>query len=123
MKNKNIILSLTNYSTLIRIGVTENERLIPKKVTFNIKFFFSKLPLSCNNDELNDTICYNHIAQIINLYCENNEVKLIEKLCFDIFNLLRAEVNSNIKIWIKIIKHNPLTDNSLQQAEFEFSDL
>jgi dihydroneopterin aldolase len=122
IEDRNIILTLAGLEVPIHLGVTEQERNKLQKIIFSIKFYFDHIPSGCVTDEISHTICYDHVARLINGHCKEREFKLIERLGYEVFKLIRSTTDDNIKIWLKIVKNNPLVDHSLMAAEFEYSD-
>lgn len=98
------ILALDKLHLKLSLGVGAQERALPQSVYMYIKIFFPKLPLSCSNDKLDDTICYDKIVQHIKEFCHNKEFKLLEYACFQIHSRLREMIASDIKLWLKIEK-------------------
>lgn len=83
------VLSINDLVVPVRIGVTEEERSKPQDISLSIKLTFNKLPNGVFTDNINDTICYHRLCDEISAFLKEKEFSLIEKLCGDLYNLLR----------------------------------
>lgn len=115
-------ISMDAFELMVNIGYSESERKTPQRVMFYTKFFFRQPPKAFYNDSLDDTICYQSVADVITRTCDGSEFKLLEFLCHEIFSNLRANVPSNVKIWLKVEKCKPPVENLKGSASFEFTD-
>ncbi len=84
-------------------------------MSFDIDIEFASPPKAVYTDGLNDTCCYFKISENIKTFCEGKRFNLIEKLGFDIYNVVRESVSlqeSNIKnIAVKVTKLSPPIPN------------
>jgi dihydroneopterin aldolase len=119
MKKNNSVLSLNKLLLNVKIGVEDYERILAREIELYIKFHLNK-PII--NDDINNTICYYKTATIIEDYCKDKEFKLIEFLCYQIHQLLKATYGIELLIEVRIVKKNPFNNNMLDYAEFGYID-
>jgi dihydroneopterin aldolase len=117
------VLNINKLRINIHLGWSRDERETRQDVDVYIKFFFNRLPKACITDNLEETICYDKLAKQITSYTEAKQFKLIEALCYQLYNLIRQTTSNETKIWIKVIKCNPPIENILGSTSFVLSDL
>jgi FolB domain-containing protein len=90
------------------LGCSEEEKYNPQALSFDIDIEFVSPPKAIYTDGLNDTCCYFKISENIKLFCQGKRFNLIEKLGFDIYNVVRESLGSeqsNVKnITVKVTK-------------------
>ena len=59
------------------------------------------------SDKINETVCYDYLTNLVSDFCLKNEFKLIENLCYQIFNLLKANLDKGFYIEVKVTKISP----------------
>lgn len=117
------VLALDKLHLKLSLGVGAAERATPQSVHMYLKIFFEKLPLSCSNDKLDDTICYDKMVQCIKDYCHGKEFKLLEYACFQIHSHLREAIDADIKLWLKIEKCTTPIAELEGPSSFAYGDL
>jgi FolB domain-containing protein len=117
------ILALDKLHLQLSLGVSQQERSIPQSVHLYVKIFFPKIPSSCLNDKLDDTICYDKLVQHIKTFCYNKEFKLLEYVCFQIHAHLRETIDPALKLWLKIEKCNVPIAELEGGSSFSYGDL
>jgi dihydroneopterin aldolase len=117
------VLKINKLRINIHLGWSREEREIKQDVDVYIKFLFNGLPKACITDNLEETICYDKLAKLITSYTESKQFKLIEALCYQLYNLIRQNVSNDPKIWIKVVKCKPPVENILGNTSFVLSDL
>jgi dihydroneopterin aldolase len=118
----NSIVSLNDLLLKVNIGETKKERDIQQDKKIRFKLFYKNYPEGCITDEITETDCYHKIAEISSNYCHNNNVRLLEYLCFGLHKKIREVVASDVKIWVKIEKCNPPIAGMLGGTSFEYAD-
>lgn len=118
----NSVISLNDLLLKVNIGVTNEERDRPQDIKISFKLFYKDYPEGCLTDEINETDCYHKISEIASEYCKNNEVKLLEYICFGLHKKIRKVVAEDVKIWVKIEKCNPPIAGMLGGTSFEYAD-
>jgi len=118
----NSVVSLNDLLIKANIGVTNEERDVPQDVKISFKLFYKDRPEGCKTDNIEDTVCYHKIANIVSNYCKVNKVSLLEYLCFELHKKIREVAPDNIKIWLKAEKCNPPIEGMLGGACFEYAD-
>ncbi len=122
-KKYSSVIELNDLRLKVNLGVGEEERSKAQDVMVNLKFFSENKPGACISDNINDTICYHKMSDLVKEFVREKEFKLLEYLCYEMYQSLRKYVGQETKIWIKIEKCNPPIENLLGSTSFTYSDL
>lgn len=98
-------LELQDLRFKILIGCNDEEKILQQEIQVYIKIFFSKEPIGCQSDDINDTVCYDQVASTIRDICNLKHYHLIEHLGWRIYKEIKKKYP--FKITIKINKLNP----------------
>ncbi len=117
-------LILEKLDLYVKLGHTNEERQLPQKVSLQVKLSFDHLLDACSSDNLMNTICYAHLADELQKFCDDRSFKLIEALAYQLYQFLQikivAGINHKINIFLCLTK-NPQLPN-LELASFSISD-
>ncbi len=113
-------LSLRQFSLMIHLGCSEEERATPQKVLVDIVLHFDGLPKGSETDDLHDTFCYATLAKSIRKFCENKSFKLLEYFTHQLYIFIKNYLSQR-NITITVTKFPP-TQN-LDHCDFMISDL
>lgn len=113
-------LELQDLRFKILIGCNEDEKILQQEIQIDIKISFEVLPLGCQTDALNDTLCYDKIVGLIRNVCNLRHYHLIEHLGWQIYSQIKE--NYNHKTLIKITKLNPPITELKGGAVFTIED-
>ena len=119
---KRSVISLNRLSLILNLGVTDNERRVPQEVWIDYKIYFSGIPNACESDKVSDTICYHEIAEITKNYCKNKEFRLLESLCYQLYQQIRGHIDAKVGLWVRVKKCKPPIDDLLGTTSFELAD-
>lgn len=100
-------MEINKIRLFVRLGCTPEERTFAQEVNVNVNIKFPSLPQACNNDKLDDTICYAKIASLFDEITRHKEYALVEKLGFDLYNALMAILPKNIGVQLHVTKVKP----------------
>lgn len=120
--NYSSIVSLDDLKVSMSIGLSEQERSVKQDINLSFKLYYTEKPKACESDNISDTNCYYEVYKIAYNFCQNNSVKLLEFLCFQIYKEIREITTEDIKIWIKAQKCKPPIENFSGTSSFEYSD-
>ena len=84
-------------------GVLEEEKVLGQKFIIDLKLY-ADLSKACVSDDVNDTISYALVYDIVKEIVENEKFNLIEKLGNEIIDKLFNQFNSIEKIRIEVKK-------------------
>ena len=115
------LLQIEGYISYVALGVTETERTNPQPVKWDITITMPTLPSGCISDNINDTICYGNICNIL-LEVSQNSYCLIEKLCHIAFSEIKKYINNENKLSVKLSKLNTPITNLEGCATFILTD-
>lgn len=116
------LLSLNGLKIPVRIGYGEEERKNPQTIRFDVRVRFSTLPKGCTSDDLQDTLCYDEIAQKIRRVSTRQEYRLIERLAWDCYLLLRETMPADSSLGIRVTKEIPPIEGLTEGASFCVGD-
>ena len=98
------ILEIKSFCLPVHVGNTQEEQEKPQNIQFNIKVGFMKPPSGEQNDQLEDTVCYNEICETIRSLTIKKKFSLIEKLAGDILKELKQSLAAEFRIQVCIQK-------------------
>lgn len=108
----------------VNLGHTTEERQLPQWVSLQIKFEFNSFPDACNTDCLTDTVCYAHLVNDLQAFCDHRSFKLIESFAYQLYQFLKKKlaekINTKTNISLCVTKNLKLA--TLEQASFSISD-
>jgi 7,8-dihydroneopterin aldolase/epimerase/oxygenase len=121
------LLEVRNLSRSVRLGCTAEERATAQEVLFTIRFRFAKVPRGCETDRLEDSVCYAAVSEQITQVCESREFNLIESLCFEVENYIRARLPEHLRadtaLQVEAVKVKPPVKGLNGGAAFIYSQL
>ncbi|MCB0364989.1 MAG: dihydroneopterin aldolase [Bdellovibrionaceae bacterium] len=107
----------------VRVGCNQEERSRPQAVEFSIRLVFAEPPPGCWTDELEHTICYGKITEILGEVCQSQSFKLIEHLAWKSFAELRQIAPSRSRLSLEVRKVRPPIPQIKGPSCFEIEDL
>ena len=116
------LLEVKGLRVFLKIGCTEQERANPQPIDIDVTLKFSELVQGCVTDQLEDTVCYAKITQSIHDLSKNFECALIEKLAYEIFSRIRAQIPKNSFLKIAVTKVSPPLAAIQNGVRFEYGD-
>lgn len=87
------LLEIRAYRAWVRLGWSEEERAIAQEVEFSVRIRFAKEPTATQTDELDDTLCYASLCEVIDLTCSAEPYRLIEALSRNVYIALRRAIS------------------------------
>lgn len=115
--------SLEGLELNIRLGVSAKERQTPQLVKISFYLHQPILPNVTIDDNAEDYLCYNKIAEMIQDYCANKEFRVIEFLCYQIHKLIKELAPAEVKVKVVLEKCKPDMKFTVGYAKCEYSDL
>ncbi len=115
--------SLEGLELNIHLGVSAKERQNAQLVKISFYLHQPILPNATIDDNAEDYLCYNKIAQMIKDYCADKEFKVIEFLCYQIHKLIKECVPAEVKVKVVLEKCKPDMNFTVGSAKCEYSDL
>jgi dihydroneopterin aldolase len=121
LKLKELVLS-------VNLGCGDIERSQKQEVRTSVELRFKKKPTSMKSDHLEDTICYGKISNAIRHHCDSREFKLIERMGFEIYEVVSeilSELSLNqgpIELAVTVHKVHPPVDGLLGGSYFSCGD-
>jgi dihydroneopterin aldolase len=96
---------ISGLELCVFLGWPEAERIDEQVVLLDIEITLPTPPEACATDELNDTVCYADIITEIHNRIGTRVFKLIEHLCYEIYQLIKPSLPIDAKLSIHLTKH------------------
>ncbi len=117
-------LILKNLGLDVKLGYSEEERVLPQRVLVQIKLQFASVPVACTTDNLHDTFCYATLSCELQKFCDHHSFKLIESLGYRLHQLLKKKTTDvtsvKVNVFLSVTKNPPLAN--LERSSFSISD-
>ena len=95
-------LSLEQLKVPVFLGVSQAERKTKQTIEINLTIWFTELPKACHTDQLEDTICYAQLIDMIKNFCLKKPFCLIEYLGYELYKFLKKTITcSHINLEIR----------------------
>ena len=114
-------LFINQLELTLHLGWPENEILKKQTVLLDIEIQFAKPPIACISDQLDDTLCYSKLIQLIRDHILPKHFHLIEHLSYSIYQLIKPLVPNPSKMIVHITKH-PKIPNYTGAVRFSYGD-
>lgn len=73
-------LQLIDLSFQLHLGVTPQERAQKQEVRISVELTFARLPDAIHSDQIQDTVCYGTLSELIRGKVENQAFATVERL-------------------------------------------
>lgn len=117
-------LTLEKLNLKVNLGYSAEERSFPQWISLRVQLSFTKLPLACINDNLNDTLCYASLSEDLQNFCNGRSFKLIEALTYQLYQFLKKKISAAISeqnnVFLCITKSLQLP--TLEKSSFSIND-
>lgn len=97
-------ICIDNLETDVYIGATEEEKSCKQKIKWFISISFSDKPKACKTDFLEDTVCYDHVVDIIIKISHMKKYSLLEHLVATAYDKLKTKDATVVVRASKVIK-------------------
>ncbi|MBI5003219.1 dihydroneopterin aldolase [Candidatus Woesearchaeota archaeon] len=104
-------ITLKGLKYQIKIGVTEEERKQPQPVLIDLQLYLD-ITKAVATEDIEETVNYSAVQKKVNVFLENKEYVLVEKVSADLVNLLLSEFEK-----IKAVKCTCWKPEALKDAE------
>jgi dihydroneopterin aldolase len=106
----------------VRLGCSAEERARPQPVDLDLAVRFRELPVACESDKLEDTLCYAELIDAARAVCAGREFHLVERLAHELFGRLRALVPKDAELWLRATKLAPPVEGLHGGVAFSLGD-
>lgn len=115
-------LNINGYETHFILGKNVYEKVEKRPVILNISIRFLENLIACENDNIDDTVCYSSILDFIEKKLKNANFNLIERVAQYVYDIIFTYLKgNNVMIRVEVIKPRPSTKN-LESSSFIYSD-
>lgn len=97
-------LKVEDLELQVYLGWTEHERKKTQPVILSIEFIFDQLPAAVFSDNLQDTICYAEIEQMLRKKIAHQKFNLIEYLGQECYTLIQSMLPPSLSFKISLTK-------------------
>ena len=115
------IIHLNDLSQMVNVGCGVEERSQKQELRFSFKISFPNLPLACESDRIEDTVCYHKLSDKISLACKGKEFATLEKIAKTIFELVKNDFPTGASLTLKVEKVKPPIEGLAGSASFELN--
>jgi FolB domain-containing protein len=115
-------LRLENLTFQVKLGCTAEERAVRQEVRITLEMRFDTAPPGVTSDELDGTICYAEVASLLLSHCESSEFKLIERLGYECYVILKDLFGDKVEIGVNAHKVRPPVDSLKGGAIYRCGD-
>lgn len=115
-------LSLEKFRLNLHLGVTEKERSLLQPVWVSLTLEFQELPEMCFTDQLDTRYCYHHLSNEIIAFCEGKSFHLLEYLTYQLYQLVRARIDSKVAVSLTLEKETRLMGENHGPASFTLKE-
>lgn len=98
------LLAINGLELTVFLGWPDEERLQKQTVWLDVKMQFPSAPTACVSDDLNDTVCYQKLIELLRQHLSETPFKLVETLTHEIYTFIQAMVPAQTKISIALTK-------------------
>lgn len=117
----NTQLHIKSLELNLNLGWRSKERSAEQAVFMDMDIRFPAPPAACSSDNLEDTVCYAKLIEIIRENTEAKQYRLIEHLTKDIYTLSKKHLPDETAITVRITKY-PRIDGLKEGVCFEYGD-
>lgn len=100
-------LQMKDLELMVHLGCLPDERVHAQLVRLSVDITFSHPPMACGSDELEHTVCYAKMAEVVTDVSSQKEFKTVEHLAFECFHSVKKTVPRNVILALEICKVNP----------------
>ncbi len=114
-------LHINDLEFRIPLGITMEERKIPRVVLIQLQLIFMDLPSACFDDSIDSLFCYDKLGQFWQQTIINKHFQTIEYLGKVLWDSLITIMPQGTKAKLVIIKHQPPTQVPMKSVSAIFS--
>lgn len=115
------ILHIQALEINVNLGWTAEERSQKQTVRAGIEIRFFTPPAACINDELEHTICYAKLIDLLKQHIQDQRFHLIEHLAYTIHAFIKASLLETAAITVRLTKF-PAIPGLLGGVHFSYGD-
>ncbi len=115
-------IKLNSLALKVNLGWPHDERVRQQTVSLDVTIYFMKPPLACENDQLDDTFCYDQLIQHIKAFVLDRKFRLLEHLGHELHHAIQSQFTTHTPIAICLTKKPPIPD-LIGGVTFCYSDL
>jgi len=97
-------LHIKQLALSVNLGWRNKERDKEQAVFLDMIIRFNHAPIACENDHLEDTLCYATLVEHIRENIDNKHYKLIEYLAAEIYKISQAMLPPNTQLQVSLTK-------------------
>lgn len=107
MSNKSITTTLfvRSLELSVNLGWRLPERGQEQAVLLDLEIRFPTPPQACENDNLDDTVCYATLINHIRANLENKHYHLVEHLSADIYAMVKPKLPPQSRLLVNLTKY------------------
>lgn len=111
-------LTINGFSTKVSLGCSPEERSAPQEVVFDIQFPFNEPPPGEKTDQLEDTLCYSDVCEVILGTLENESFQLVENIAYRVSEAFKNKYEQR-DFYLRVHKVRPPIPNLKGGVSYE----
>ena len=108
-------LNLYNLELKAHLGVPDFERAELQSVWIDLQIKNTHLPEGCYTDQIEDTLCYAGLCNLIEKIIAHRPFHLIESLSYTLYHEIEKTLPPQAKLALKLRKNPPIRNLSLSE--------
>ena len=89
----------------VNLGWRSPERKQEQAVELDLDIHYPNLPKACETDELNDTVCYAQLTDVIRKHIAKKHYRLVEHLSAEIYTIAKSHLPLEVKLRVRLTKY------------------
>lgn len=90
-------MRIKNYEAWVSLGCTQEEQTMVQPVLFNVEILFNSKVLAEETDQLQDSLDYVELTNVIKMVAEKKSYKMIEHMCSSVARALQQSIGQKYK--------------------------
>ena len=115
-------LRMQELSMAVHLGCTAGERAVAQEIRVLVELRFAEAPLGTRSDQLQDTVCYARMAEVLFEHCRGREFQLIERMAYEFYGLIRDLAGPSVTVAVRVHKVRPPVQNLLGGTAYSCGD-
>lgn len=100
-------LVINDIRLWVRLGCTQDEQAQPQMVRVDVNLSFKNMPQGCVSDNIEDTVCYAGVVEMVQSVALQKSYNLIEHLASTLHDALQQKINICAVSSVSVCKVSP----------------
>lgn len=105
----------------VNLGWRNPERKLEQGIELDLEISFPLPPKACVTDNLDGTICYAELIEVIRNEIRTKKYRLVEHLCVEIYTIVKSNLPKKSKLKVRLTKY-PKIQGLTNGVCFDYGD-